>query len=840
MKKITIALFTLVCSQFTLAQIGVNTPDPKSTFDITAKSPKGKSETPEGLLVPRVDRERAQSMIGTAISTLIYVDDATTGLQTGTAINIDNNGYYYFDGRFWMKLSIDSAISPMANIYNTNGVLDGNRIVTQNDKTLAFTGTATNGFSVDGNTFSVDAANNRIGIGTTAPNSKLHVQGNQYLNAVITAAEYGNNVMDINIGQDGYAFGNRNNNFGINVKTSSSIHPGNVARFNFGDASMSSNGGNRFLSFSVGKTLKELLYMDDVNNGRVGIGTSTPNSNAILELSSTNQGFLPPRLTTAQRDAIPAASRPAGLMIYNTNTNCMNFWNTNEWVSTCANVVPPVGAITALTCTSATNNGSLNAGSAASAVTSSIPYTGGNGGSHGGQSVTSTGVTGLTATLSAGSFANGNGSLTYTITGTPSAVGTASFALNIGGRTCTLTRTVTAPVGAIASLNCAGATNNGTLTGGASVSGVSSSIPYTGGNSGTYSAQTVNSTGVTGLTATLSAGTFANGNGNLTYTITGTPSAGGTASFAINIGGRTCTLTRTVAVPVGTIASLNCAGATNNGTLTGGASASGVSSSIPYTGGNSGTYTAQTVSSTGVTGLTATLAAGSFANGNGNLTYTITGTPTISGTASFAINIGGKTCTLTRTVAGAANPPTADTSLVCNGWTIPFVSGNGNSTSTTVNGQTLTATVTKSNNSYVENVASRSSCLTTTADGASYKFTFTSQWMTIKFDKAVSNLKVYQVSLPNVSANDRVRYTFRKNGVEVIPSGLIIDNNCRTYNWSGTNIMGRVNTAGTSGSGGTIYNFGGVWFDEVTIASAADNGNTTFGSQFSFCVGSVQ
>ena len=98
---------------------------------------------------------------------------------------------------------------------------------------------------------------------------------------------------------------------------------------------------------------------------------------------------------------------------------------------------------------------------------------------------------------------------------------------------------------------------------------------------------------------------------------------------------------------------MNCAGATTTGTLTSGTAASGVSSSVPYTGGNGGSYAAQTVTSTGVTGLTATLAAGNFATGAGSLTYTITGTPASSGTASFAINIGGQSCTLTRTVAAA-------------------------------------------------------------------------------------------------------------------------------------------------------------------------------------------
>ena len=109
--------------------------------------------------------------------------------------------------------------------------------------------------------------------------------------------------------------------------------------------------------------------------------------------------------------------------------------------------------------------------------------------------------------------------------------------------------------GTITALNCTSATNTGTLTSGTAASGVSSSVPYTGGNGGTHNGQTVASSGVSGLTATLTSGTFASGNGSLTYTITGTPASGGTASFALNIGGQTCTLTRTInyAYPAGTV-----------------------------------------------------------------------------------------------------------------------------------------------------------------------------------------------------------------------------------------------------------------------------------------------
>lgn len=55
------------------------------------------------------------------------------------------------------------------------------------------------------------------------------------------------------------------------------------------------------------------------STGNVGINTSSPEASAQLDVSSTTRGFLPPRMTTTQRDAI--ASPPNGLMLYNTTTN---------------------------------------------------------------------------------------------------------------------------------------------------------------------------------------------------------------------------------------------------------------------------------------------------------------------------------------------------------------------------------------------------------------------------------------------------------------------------------------------------------------------------------------
>ena len=66
------------------------------------------------------------------------------------------------------------------------------------------------------------------------------------------------------------------------------------------------------------------------------------NNGAEVEIASTTQGFLPPHMTTAQRDAI--ASPAAGLTMYNTTVNCLQYWNGTLWDDGCGSTasVPTV------------------------------------------------------------------------------------------------------------------------------------------------------------------------------------------------------------------------------------------------------------------------------------------------------------------------------------------------------------------------------------------------------------------------------------------------------------------------------------------------------------------
>ncbi len=66
--------------------------------------------------------------------------------------------------------------------------------------------------------------------------------------------------------------------------------------------------------------------------GEVGIGTQTPNSSSILELSSTSKGLLVPRMDSIQMTAIVSPSE--GLMLYNTDASALFMFTNGTWTRT--------------------------------------------------------------------------------------------------------------------------------------------------------------------------------------------------------------------------------------------------------------------------------------------------------------------------------------------------------------------------------------------------------------------------------------------------------------------------------------------------------------------------
>ena len=239
-------------------------------------------------------------------------------------------------------------------------------------------------------------------------------------------------------------------------------------------------------------------------------------------------------------------------------------------------------------------------------------------------------------------------------------------------------------------------------------------MSYTGGNAGTHSGQTVTSTGVTGLTATLSAGTFASGAGTLTYTITGTPTSSGTASFAVSIGGQTCTLTRTVCAPptasAGTALSDICQSGTSaamggsvGGSATGGTWSGGAGTWTNATNPSTATYTAG-ASETGSITLTLTTSGSSCGTTTATKTITVNANPTASaGAALAAINQGATSAAMGGSVGGSATGGT------WSGGAGTWTNANNPSTATYTAGGSETGSIT------LTLTTSGGSCGTTTA-----------------------------------------------------------------------------------------------------------------------------
>jgi hypothetical protein len=76
-----------------------------------------------------------------------------------------------------------------------------------------------------------------------------------------------------------------------------------------------------------------LLFLLTFNLGfsQVGIGTTNPDLNAVLDVTSTTKGFLAPRMTSAQRLAI--GSPTESLLVYDTSASLYYYYSTtnNAW-----------------------------------------------------------------------------------------------------------------------------------------------------------------------------------------------------------------------------------------------------------------------------------------------------------------------------------------------------------------------------------------------------------------------------------------------------------------------------------------------------------------------------
>ncbi|MFT6760656.1 MAG: hypothetical protein ACJATS_001845 [Psychroserpens sp.] len=178
-----------------------------------------------------------------------------------------------------------------------------------------------------------------------------------------------------------------------------------------------------------------LFSQSTLAQDNVGIGTTTPHENAILDASSVEKGLLIPRMNTLQRLGINPVAGADGLLVYDTDQDQFWHWDGTQWVQSTgpAGPIGPAGADGAAGANGATGGAGPQGAAGANGTTGSAGADGANG---------ANGATGATGAAGA---AGANGAAGAT--GVSGAIGPAGAAGAAGANG------VTGPTGPAASNN---------------------------------------------------------------------------------------------------------------------------------------------------------------------------------------------------------------------------------------------------------------------------------------------------------------------------------------------------------------------------------------------------
>ncbi len=315
-----------------MPNVGIGTTTPLAILDVT------KTGTNSAIIIPR--DTTANRPAGNATNGMIRYNTNTSKFEA-------------FENNAWVDMiatagsSLPAAAGPAsapgyAFVGNTNTGMYLNNI-----NTLGF---ATGGTS----RMTVDASGN-VGIGTTAPDSLLHVYSTSTSSTQVlhiasegepgAVLEGASNTSNYN---PEFWFRRARGTTGSKAAVQNGDNLGGqwfegyqngafrsaAAVDTFVDAAPSGNNVPGRIDFSTNNGTSFGARMTIKNNGNVGIGTSTPLAALDITSANSNSAIIVPRETTANR---PAGNVTNGMIRYNTNTSKFEAYQAGAWTDMISN-----------------------------------------------------------------------------------------------------------------------------------------------------------------------------------------------------------------------------------------------------------------------------------------------------------------------------------------------------------------------------------------------------------------------------------------------------------------------------------------------------------------------
>src|SRR5688572_7974866 len=346
-------------------KVGIGTTNPNASAALEI------SGTNKGLLITRMTQSQRDAIASPATGLMIYQTDNIAG-------------FYYHNGSLWSPVS--PSTSNLWNLTGNAGTNSGNFIGTTDNQPLLFKinnqsagRIATRNVSLGLNSLQASTGLDNVAIGGLALFNNSTGNGNSAIgsdalrtnttgfsnSAVGFQSMYFNQTGSFNTAMGSVALSANTSSFNT-AYGSNSLEANTSGTFNTANGVFSlTNNTTGTYNTVIGATANTFTGVQNnstaigarsrvdcdnclvlgsvagingaTSNVKVGIGTTNPNSSAVLELSSTSKGFLAPRMTQAQRDGI--VSPATGLLIYQTdNSPGYYFFNGVLWSPSTSNV----------------------------------------------------------------------------------------------------------------------------------------------------------------------------------------------------------------------------------------------------------------------------------------------------------------------------------------------------------------------------------------------------------------------------------------------------------------------------------------------------------------------